>query len=377
MDLRRSKNQGRSREDRIDPILCGRCFGSTGLEPRIPLCPIQSTFPPGSKPLLRTLRKVLFGKGTHPLCSGRCQSHRSQRIRVPGVSPLAQGGSGTIRTTPIQNVRMETVADAEGETPPRSIATCTVYIGIHATGLPCHEISRRIATTPRRSTWWTSMVQSTHAREDGPSSSCSTCHPCVRLHTCRREEMEPTRHRPIDGRHRPSHRIIHRTCVPSERRCSSSATSHCVRRFVERVRLKTCEESAPLLPPSMFHVPFRNVANRSGWSGVSSKARNHVGREGMMRPCSCMQGPNAIGGAHVRRPCVMAILSFALVTGSGTVGWRRGSHRLVSRFRSSSNSSSFVPRSHAWLLSIAGCWLGRHAGMDGVLPSILRVSSRG
>lgn len=123
-----------------------------------------------------------LGQETPPLCFGGCQSHQPQRIRVPGVSRLAQGGSRTIRTTPLQNERMEPVADARVvETLHEASRFPTSSWGSIHQVYPITNLTN--TTTPPRPTWWECIARSTHAREDEASSSYSTCHPCVRLHT--------------------------------------------------------------------------------------------------------------------------------------------------------------------------------------------------
>lgn len=312
-----------------------------------------------------------LGQETPPLCFGGCQSHQPQRIRVPGVSRLAPGGSRTIRTTPPPKRKDGTGCRCTGGgDAPRSIAISHVFMGIHPSGVPYHESHEHDDAT---TTHVVGMHRAIDTRAGGRSIlillDLPPMRPSPHLTSGRDGTHETSSHRwtpPSVASNRPSH--VRSIGTPLQWFGNVALCWTLRRTCAFEIVRGICTAS------SSVHAPSRNVPNRAGWSNKIRKVRNHVGREGTMRPCSRMQGSNAIGGAHVRLPCVMAIFSYALVTGSATVGWRRGSHRFVSRFLSSSNSSSYVPRSHAWLLSIAGCWIGTtrtHGRCPAVDPSCL------
>lgn len=76
-------------------------------------------------------------------------------------------------------------------------------------------------------------------------------------------EMEQ---RPVDGRHHPSQRIDHRTCVQTPRGCSTMRTSRRLRRLVERVRTNACEASASSFSVGSSRGPLRIVPKGQAWA---------------------------------------------------------------------------------------------------------------
>ena len=117
------------------------------------------------------------------------------RCALEGINRIDRRGSGSLAYPdwpkedhgrsaphPLQNERMEPVADARVvETLHEASRFPTSSWGSIHQVYPITNLTN--TTTPPRPTWWECIARSTHAREDEASSSYSTCHPCVRLHT--------------------------------------------------------------------------------------------------------------------------------------------------------------------------------------------------